>query len=68
MKVEEIEDLVNNFSFCPECGSREGIWLIVKGDKAYAQCKSCGVNFQISKVLPKAKGKKPKGILRFLNK
>jgi len=37
---------------CPVCGSKEGFWFIMKKDKKYAQCKSCGAEFLLCVIFP----------------
>ncbi|MEM2911360.1 MAG: hypothetical protein QW146_02515 [Candidatus Bathyarchaeia archaeon] len=57
MRLEEIEALLSRFSACPKCNSREGVWLGMKKNQAYIQCKSCGASFELFEVLPLMEGK-----------
>ena len=52
LKLQEIEEAFSHFKACPKCGSTEGFWLGLKRDCAYAQCKSCGANFDLFEVYP----------------
>jgi transcription elongation factor Elf1 len=68
LRLEEIEALSSRFSVCPKCNSSEGVWLGMKRDQAYVQCKSCGASFELFEVLPLAESRKPPLKLRLLRR
>ncbi len=50
MNLQEIENALGAFKTCPKCNSIEGFWLGFKRERAYAQCKGCGANFELFEV------------------
>ena len=51
---------------CPNCGSEKGFWFIIKRDRRYAQCKSCGAEFLLCTIYPLESEGKRKGIISLL--
>ncbi|RLI20457.1 hypothetical protein DRO54_06265 [Candidatus Bathyarchaeota archaeon] len=52
---------------CPICGSKDGFWFIMKGERRYAQCKSCGAEFMLCTIYSLEKEEKKHGILSLLH-
>jgi len=51
---------------CPNCGSEKGFWFILKKDRRYAQCKSCGAEFLLCTIYPLESEGKKEGIISLL--
>jgi len=68
VNLQEIENALSMFKACPKCNSAQGFWLGLKRERAYAQCKSCGTNFELFEVFQLAEKDKSAGRLRFLRK
>jgi len=68
VNLQEIENALSMFKTCPKCNSTQGFWLGLKRERAYAQCKSCGANFELFEVFKLLEKDKSAGRLRFLRK
>ena len=54
---------VEKLKKCPNCGSEKGFWFILKRDRRYAQCKSCGAEFLLCTIYPLEGEGKKEGII-----
>jgi len=57
---------VEKLKKCPNCGSEKGFWFIIKRDRRYAQCKSCGAEFLLCTIYPLESEGKKEGIMTLL--
>jgi len=51
---------------CPVCGSEKGFWFIIKRNRRYAQCKSCGAEFLLCTIYPLEEKERREGIVSLL--
>jgi len=51
---------------CPVCGSEKGFWFIIKRNRRYAQCNSCGAEFLLCTIYPLEKKERREGIVSLL--
>ena len=51
---------------CPVCGSEKGFWFIIKRNRRYAQCKSCGAEFLLCTIYPLEEKERREGIASLL--
>jgi transcription elongation factor Elf1 len=65
LNLREIEAVFARFRICPKCASEKGFWLGLRSNRACAQCKHCGAEFDLFEVYPIADSSK-KGFWRIL--